>query len=143
VEKGVSISGVVVRDLGWKDNRLVALQENDHILRRFGQIDVVKLEPGKSLETLRKAGADEVWALISGEAILQMADQRHESPTLDQTVEITLNGNSPQAVLIPFGVLAHITGQSAGSLLRLTTHADELFPEEHIFSKGGRDNQDG
>jgi dTDP-4-dehydrorhamnose 3,5-epimerase-like enzyme len=143
VEKDVSISGVVIFELEWKDGRLVVLQENDHILRRFGQVDVVKMPEGSSLVTHRGGGADEVWALLEGEALLKLTDRRQESPSLGQTDEFELNGNSPQAVLIPFGVQAQIFGHSRSALLRITTHADELFPKDTVFSISTRANQDG
>lgn len=137
MEKGVSISGVAIRDLAWKDDRLVVLEENDHILRRFGQVDVVMLAPGISLDTHRTGGADEVWALLTGEAFLQLTDRRQDSPTVDQTMEMELKDDAPQIVLIPFGVFAQISGQRAGILLRITTHADVLYPEDTVFSEDG------
>jgi dTDP-4-dehydrorhamnose 3,5-epimerase-like enzyme len=135
----VSISGVAILELGWKEGRLVVLQENNHILRRFGQMDVVKIPEGTSLETHRASGADEVWVLLDGEAVLMLTDQRNESPSLGQSEEIGMNGDTPQAILIPFGVHARISGQSQSTLLRITTHADELFPEDLVFSISGKD----
>jgi dTDP-4-dehydrorhamnose 3,5-epimerase len=143
VEKDISISEVVILDLAWKDGRLIVLQENDHILRRFGQVDVVKIPEGTSLESHRESGADEVWSLLEGEALLKLTDRRQESPSLGQTNEIELNGNTPKAILIPFGVHARIYGQNQSTLLRITTHADELFPDDAVFLISSKDNPDG
>lgn len=135
MEKRGSISGVVMLDLDWKNDRLIVLQEDDHILRRFGQADVVKIAKGMQFETHRNAGADEVWVLLDGEAKLQLTDRRAESPTVDHSIEIVLAGDSPQAVMIPFGVFAQISGEREGTLLRITTHADQLFPDDTVFSQ--------
>ena len=131
-----TISGAAIFDLVWKDGRLVVLGENDHLLRRYGQVDVIKLEPGIPLETIRASGADEIWTLLEAEANLRLADLREESPTLDEMLEITLSGENPQAVLIPFGVGAQISTRVGAMLLRVTSHADELFLDDRIFQPG-------
>jgi dTDP-4-dehydrorhamnose 3,5-epimerase-like enzyme len=138
VQKDVSITGVVILEIGWKDGRLVVLQENDNILRRFGQVDVVKVAEGGSLETHRMSGADEVWSLLNGDAVLVLTDRRQESPTQGLSDEIGLSGNTPQVILIPFGVHAQISGKKQSTILRITTHADELFPEDIVFSNSGK-----
>ena len=131
-----TISGAAIFDLVWKDGRLVVLGEDDHLLRRYGQVDVIKLEPGIPLETIRASGADEIWTLLEAEANLRLADLREESPTLDEMLEITLSGENPQAVLIPFGVGAQISTRVGAMLLRVTSHADELFLDDRIFQPG-------
>jgi hypothetical protein len=131
-----NISGAELFDLNWKAGRLVVLGENDHLLRRFGQVDVIRLEPGIPLETHRTSGADEIWTLLESEATLQLTDLREESPTLEQKMKITLNGENPQAVLIPFGVAALISASAGAMLLRVSSHADDLFPDDQIFQRG-------
>jgi hypothetical protein len=127
------ISGSAVFDLSWKDGRLVAVGENDHILRRFGQVDVVRLAPEYKYINHRVGSADEIWVLIEGQAKLVLSDLRDESPTKGIAQEISLTSENPQAVLIPFGTRAKITSLDGAALLRITSHADELFPDDHIF----------
>ena len=127
------ITGMVVLDLEWENGRMVVLQENDHILRRFGQVDVIKLVPNESLETHRVSGADEIWTVLEGEANLRLTDRREESPTVDQSMEIKLSEETPRAVLIPFGVLGQISSQAGAAVLRISSHADELYPQDRIF----------
>ena len=71
------ISDLVVKDLDWRDGILTVIKENDHLLRRFGEMDVVTIEPSRSLEVFRQQ-ADEVWALLSGQVLFHLEDQRQD-----------------------------------------------------------------
>jgi dTDP-4-dehydrorhamnose 3,5-epimerase-like enzyme len=130
---GQKISGVKLFELGWQASRLTVLNEDDHLLRRFGQLDLVNLEPGICLITHRKEGADEIWALVNGEAEVQLSDAREESPTFQLSMQISLSVDPPVAVLIPFGLSAEISSVHGGLLLRVSSHADQLFPDDLLF----------
>ena len=134
--EGKSISGLKILGLRWENGKLGVLSEEDHLLRRFGQLDLVKLEPGLTLTTHRVNGSDEIWTLISGEAELMLTDQREESPTNQQTHQVSLNEKQPQVLLIPFGVEVEISSHAGGLLLRVSSHADYLSPADRIFEPG-------
>ena len=112
------------RPLGRGADRRTALSYSDHLLRRFGQADVVHLERGGRLERKEDDTADEVWALIDGEATFEWEDRRSSSPTSGR--KASLAAQEPITVLVPFGVAFRVTaGGGAAILLRLSTHADD------------------
>jgi len=125
--------------LGRGVDRRTALSYSDHLLRRFGQADIVHLERGGRLERNEEETADEVWVLIDGEATFEWEDLRSSSPTSGG--KASLNAQEPTSVLVPFGVAFRvISGDRPAILLRLSTHADdeerpprpfreELFPQ--------------
>ena len=112
---------------------MVVLSEDDHLLRRFGQVDVLRFEQDSKLTTHRQEGADEIWAIFSGAVELVLTDMREESPTNQTKMEISLAEEIPRGVLIPFGVNAELYCRQPGLLIRLTSHADGLFPGDQIF----------
>lgn len=104
--------------------RRTALSYSDHLLRRFGQADVVHLERGGRLERKEEETADEAWALIEGEATFEWEDRRPSSPTAGGTA--TFAAHEPTTVLVPFGVAFRATaGDAPVILLRLSTHGDD------------------
>ena len=112
------------RPLGQGADRRTALSYSDHLLRRFGQADIVHLVRGARLEKKEEETADEVWALIEGEATFEWEDRRSSSPTSGR--KASLAAQEPITVLVPFGVAFRVTaGDGAAILLRLSTHADD------------------
>jgi hypothetical protein len=112
------------RPLGPGADRRTALSYSDHLLRRFGQADIVHLEAGGRLERREEPTADEVWVLIDGNAAFEWEDRRPSSPTSGGRA--SLAAREPITVLVPFGVAFHVTaGNGAAVLLRLSTHADD------------------
>lgn len=132
------ISGVSQFELSWQAGRLVLLNEANHLLRRFGQLDLLSLEPATPLTTYRKQGADEIWALVRGEAELILTDLRDESPTFQRMMQLQLTGKWIEGILIPFGVQASLAPAMHGLLVRVTTHGDQLAAEDQIFQQGSK-----
>ncbi len=99
------------------------LKYEDHLLRRFGQVQVIRKSPGRS-ETLNlREVADEVWALIEGKVEFAWHDLRHDSPTQDHWHH--LRSDTPTLVLAPFGVAFGCRALDyQASLIRLSTHAE-------------------
>ena len=126
----LAINDMAVQALEWRSGILTVVSENDPLLRRFGQCDYVRLEAEGSLEILRKQ-ADEVWAVIAGQAVLKLEDQRAASPSYQAILDLKLDGELPKAVLVPFGVRCRITTRKEAGLIRLTTHEDGDNPEDH------------
>ena len=73
-----AIPDVYVLDLEQTDGRLVLLRDNDHLLRRFGQLDYRELKGGEETPVILRAVADEIWSVISGEVTLTLLDKRED-----------------------------------------------------------------
>ncbi len=97
------------------------LHYGDHLLRRFGFAEVVFLEGDQIRKAEPRKVADEVWALVVGEAQFNWLDLRLSSPSRDSSYQ--LDCDQPTLVLVPFGV--EFSVQAVGGpaqLLRLSTH---------------------
>jgi dTDP-4-dehydrorhamnose 3,5-epimerase-like enzyme len=124
VEQKVSISGVFCKGAERAGQVLTALTENNHLLRRFGQVDYIHLEgQGEGLEIFRQE-ADEVWVVVEGHARFSLLDRRQDSPTLNVQNIIDLSADDPHALLVPFGVLCRVSTIMGGKFIRMTTHED-------------------
>jgi dTDP-4-dehydrorhamnose 3,5-epimerase-like enzyme len=104
--------------------RWPALRDKDHLLRRFGQVEVIRAFPGKVATMTVRQVADEIWALIEGQVEWNWHDLRRTSPTYDH--QYTLICDQPVLVLVPFGVaFGYRPIEDPALLLRLTTHAED------------------
>jgi hypothetical protein len=101
------------------------LSFEDHWLRRFGQMDVLRLETGGRYQGRRRI-ADEVWALVEGEVVIRMTDGRPESPSRGAIETHSLD--VPSRVLVPFGVELRIEALRSSWLVRLMTHGEAEDP---------------
>jgi hypothetical protein len=122
------IHDLVIRPISIIDEtetiRLPVLRFSDHLLRRFGQAEVIRLPPQSEREKRVRWVADEVWTLIEGEVRFNFHDMRSSSPTLDSQDQITFT--QPTSVLVPFGVAVHLqTTDRPAALLRIATHEDD------------------
>ena len=127
----LAINDMAVQALEWRGGFMTVVSENDPLLRRFGQCDYVRMKAEETLVILRKQ-ADEVWAVITGQADVRMEDRREESPSYQAVQTLELDGDLPKAVLVPFGVRCRITARTEAVLIRLTTHVDSDIPEDQI-----------
>lgn len=122
------IHDLVVLRLAHEDRpsgrHLLLLRWSDHLLRRFALAEAVWVEPGEGEPPLRlRAVADEVWALVEGQAEFVWQDERPTSPT--HGVRHRLVCREPTAVLVPFGVAFGVRALGAPALLvRLASHED-------------------
>jgi dTDP-4-dehydrorhamnose 3,5-epimerase len=117
-------------------NRLVVLRDDDHLLRRFGQAEVRLLAAGSRTDFVIRAEADEVWAPLEGRAEFTLVDTRPGSPSENQSVIVVADAQTPQALLIPFGVAYSIVAESGARLLRIATHEDGAHPEDQLRPYG-------
>lgn len=122
VEKNEILDFLTI-DLTSQEGKLTIVREDDHLLRRFGQVDVLSLSSDQEIE-LKRIKADEIWALFSGTAQLKIQDEREESPNFGSIVNLELNQNDPKAILIPFGTRCRFRAKSQAIFLRVTTHQD-------------------
>lgn len=129
----MSIPDVYCFDLVQEGNHLVLLRDSDHLLRRFGQIEIRELRAGEKSQFVLRISADEIWSVTQGEIDLHLIDKRADSPSENQTMKLTLSEVQPQAVLIPFGVAYGFSAMKQSQLIRITTHVDGTHPEDKIF----------
>ena len=101
--------------------RQAILAFEDHLLRRFGSAEVVRLGPGEPFRVLREK-ADEIWALLDGAAEFLLEDTRPTSPTLG--VKQAVRMDSPARLLVPFGVQLEVRPDPKASLLRIMSHSE-------------------
>jgi hypothetical protein len=101
--------------------RLVAY--SDHLLRRFGVAELLRLPAGATFGPRLQSVADDVWALESGEADLFWRDERRGSPTCGS--QHRLRALPPLLWLVPFGVAFGMRCSQPCVLVRLSTHEQE------------------
>jgi hypothetical protein len=129
------ISDMHLFPLSREDGRFIILREQDHLLRRFGLLETLSLEPGtKTLFKLR-AEADQILAPLDGAVDLSLIDMRVESPSHGARLEVTLSAADPHGLLLPFGVACLLLSADGARLLRLGTHS--------AVHAGDRDLADG
>lgn len=105
--------------------RLAVVAFEDHWLRRFGKVEVVRLAPGDVLRVLR-ATADEIWALLEGSAEFHLEDNRPLSPTFG--VRQVVRMGTATRLLVPFGVRMELRASATASLLRIMSHSEREDP---------------
>jgi hypothetical protein len=87
--------------------RLLGLLGHDeHLLRRFGCAEWVRIDAGQTRPLLWRQLADELWAVLSGTAEVEWVDRREGSPTHDASIRLRLS--EPTLLLVPFGVAFEI-----------------------------------
>jgi hypothetical protein len=123
----MAIHDLVIRPISIIDEtgtiRWPVLRFSDHLLRRFGQVELVRLLPGTEMEKSVRWIADEVWTLIEGEVEVNMLDMRTDSPSFNS--EDHLSFGQPTTVFVPFGVAIRLrTTDQPATLLRIATHED-------------------
>ncbi len=102
--------------------RWSVLKDSDHLLRRFGDCEVLRMGPEQEEVTRLRPVADELWCLLEGAVDLYIQDQRDDSPTKGIKEKLTIS--VPTRVLIPFGVQFSWSNHEEQSLLiRLNTHS--------------------
>ncbi|MEJ2757912.1 MAG: hypothetical protein P8046_05455, partial [Anaerolineales bacterium] len=82
------ITDMMLINLASNGHLLTVVSEHDPLLRRFGQVDVVNLDPAHPL-TLQRKKADEVWTVLEGNALFTLVDRREDSPTFGGQVALT------------------------------------------------------
>jgi dTDP-4-dehydrorhamnose 3,5-epimerase-like enzyme len=99
------------------------LCDEDHLLRRFGEVLVIRKSPGRSETLCLREVADEVWTLIEGQVEFAWHDLRQDSPSQGHWHH--LHAETPTLVLAPFGVAFGCRAlEEPALLIRLSTHAE-------------------
>jgi mannose-6-phosphate isomerase-like protein (cupin superfamily) len=104
------------------------LDFEDHILGRFGSLQIVRLPSGMETPFRVHDRSDEVWALVEGRARCAWQDLRPDSPTRDQIHRADFT--QPTAMLAPFGVAFGVQAVDGPVLLvRLMTESEAQADE--------------
>lgn len=127
------ISGVRIFPIGIEKDRMIFLKDEDHLLRRFGQAEVRQVSKQDSEYFTLRAVADEIWALLEGNAQIVLIDRRAKSPTEDQVVKLRLAAEEPRGILIPPGVAYAIYAKDPARLMRICTHADGSHVDDQVL----------
>ncbi len=127
----MKISDMYVLDLAWHGQKLTIIKETDQLLRRFGQMDMIKINQNNRVEVFRSE-ADEIWAPVSGQAQVRLEDQRDDSPSNGEVVHLEITDDDPKAILVPFGVNCTITSSEGATLLRIETHEENTHPGDQF-----------
>ena len=109
--------------------RLPVLGYDDHLLRRFGYVETLRIEPMPVDSLQVRAVADEIWTLMEGKVRFLWKDLRSTSPTQGMSFEII--ASEPTLVLAPFGVAFGVEAlEHQALLIRLATHADGVHEKD-------------
>lgn len=104
--------------------RLTLLRNSDHLLRRFGQLDMLDLAAGQRSDLAIRGEADRFLFAIDGRLKIAMLDVRTASPTFGARAELSLSAEQPQGVLVPFGVACLVAATTQARLIQLSTHSE-------------------
>jgi len=102
--------------------RWIGVCDSDHLLRRFGSAELVRLDSNAPPRLRLRSVADEVWTLVQGEVVFRWHDLRDGSPSRGRRVDH--RARVPTQVFAPFGVAFGVRALTACALLlRVCTHA--------------------
>lgn len=111
---------------------IVVLAEDDHLLRRFGHLEILHLERSTPQELAIREVADEAWALLEGRVDFLWQDLRTVSPS--HGVRFRQRASEPTLVLVPFGVAFGVQVLSAeAKLVRISTHKPGQHAGDHTL----------
>ncbi|MEX1071774.1 MAG: hypothetical protein WEC37_04025 [Anaerolineales bacterium] len=100
------------------------LRDNDHLLRRFGQLDLLDMTTGQETDFELRAEADRFLFAINGRAEARLLDLRPGSPSLGTRITVVLDTEDPQGLLLPFGVACALYATTDFRLIILSTHSE-------------------
>jgi mannose-6-phosphate isomerase-like protein (cupin superfamily) len=113
--------------------RFAALRFHEHVLRRFGSLEVIKLTPQSKTEPLLRHEADELWVLVEGSVQCRWQDARPASPTAGE--KFAINITQPAQIFVPFGVaFALQAGHTGALMLRAATHEPGTDPLDALLT---------
>lgn len=124
-----TINDLLVFPLSPGEDGLSLLSNQQHLLRRFGQLHLLDLAAGHQGAATLKGEADRFYFVLAGEMTAALEDRRQHSPSLGVQVEIPLNAEQPQGLLVPFGVALRLTSEQGARVIVVSTHS-EPHPED-------------
>lgn len=124
-----AIADMHVFPLRRQASRVSLLKENDQLLRRFGELELIDIASGEQTDFTSRAEADRFLFPVSGEIVFNLIDLRESSPSRGKRMEIRVKSDEPQGVLIPWGVACSLSASIASRLIILSTHSNP-HPED-------------
>jgi len=118
------ISDMHVFPLDRAGGRLLLLREQDHLLRRFGQLELVDMAAGAQGEFEIRAEADRFFFSVGGRARAHLLDLRQGSPSHGVHTTVRLDEAEPSGVLVPFGVACAVYAEMDCRFIILSTHSE-------------------
>lgn len=112
------------------DRGRLILSEDDHLLRRFGKLEIVDISPTDAPLFHLKKSADQIIAIIDGTIQIQLIDLRKQSPSFGSEMSIEIKEIKAQGILIPFGVASSVRSNKQGKILWLSTHSGDASSED-------------
>jgi dTDP-4-dehydrorhamnose 3,5-epimerase-like enzyme len=107
---------------------LTLLNDNQHLLRRFGQLKLRDLAAGQAQQIAFNEEADHFCFAIDGAVTVSLEDGRPGSPSEGARMETALEAGEPKGLLVPFGVACTVVSEEGARLLLLSTHAPAESP---------------
>jgi dTDP-4-dehydrorhamnose 3,5-epimerase-like enzyme len=133
--KNQSIQDIHIFPLKISPGRKIILQDQDHFLRRFGQLDMVGINAGKSNKFQMREVADEIFGIIDGKVTLTLVDLRKGSPSYLNQLTHNFDAEKGEGVLIPFGVGSSFASENGASLIKVSTHIDGEHSGDKVYTK--------
>lgn len=118
------IADMYVFPLARSAGGLTLLRETDHLLRRFGQLELIDLAADEQTEYTLRAEADRFLFPINGSATATLLDLRVTSPSNGARAELSLDADQPRGLLVPFGVACSLAAKTTARLIILSTHSE-------------------
>ncbi len=119
-----AIADMHVFPLQRQQGQLTLLRNSDHLLRRFGQLDVIDIKAGQQTDYTVRAEADRFLFVMDGAAELSLFDMRTQSPSNGERVALSLKAHDPKGVLVPFGVACMLAASADARVISLSTHSE-------------------
>lgn len=119
----LAIPDCILMPLSTDSDSWVLLSEEQHLLRRFGEVELVS--GGQRMTYRARSRADEILIAISGHCSVELVDIRRDSPTRTVHEAVMLAAEVHKSLLIPNGVAYRIRGEQNCRLVRITTHANQ------------------
>lgn len=104
--------------------RLTLLRNSDHLLRRFGQLDLLELAAAQRLDLPLRGEADCFLFPVSGAVEAALMDLRPSSPSHGAKAAVALSVDEPKGLLVPFGVACSLQAAGQAVLIQLSTHSE-------------------
>ena len=137
MSKNETISGLALFHIEQNNHHRILIGDDQHLLRRFGQLELLTLNPEQHSEFRKRQIADEIIFIDQGQVNIRTVDLRLDSPSMGVKMSNDINENSLEAMLVPFGVAYSITTTNGAKIIRLSTHNDkddeaQIITNEHL-----------
>lgn len=125
MQNQATISGLTIFQVKQEKDHQILISDSDHLLRRFGQLDLIHLNKDQKYEYRQRKIADEIIFVDQGNLKLEVLDLRSASPSTGVRLTVNIQESSMDAILIPFGVAYSLSTPNSARVIRLATHNEK------------------